>query len=136
MQVDMLLPDTSTPEQFEAGLNAVLKDVAPAEIKPPTILARLTRVRIVLKKFRAKGYSAQQIATALRQPPFGLQVSASLVRKAISGRPKKPVQYRAIFPVPAPAAAVMPPQPAPKPSLPVRKPSLPLSQPANTGAPR
>lgn len=97
--------DTFTPQQFEASIADALKGVAPADVKPPTLLERLVKFRSVLKKYRAKGYTAQQIATALRQSPLGLDVSPSLVRKATNGgRKKTPVKYEAIFPTEAPAA--------------------------------
>lgn len=80
----MPLDANLSPEQFEALLREAAKGVAPAELKPPTLLKRLMPYRKTLLKFKEEGYSSVQIAEFLKKPAIDIDASPSMLRTLLA----------------------------------------------------
>ena len=76
-------------QQIDAVFTEVLKDEAPAEVKAVPMADRLAPYRKKLIQYHHLGYSSQQLVKVMAHPKIGIQVSASFLRKFVSGSGKR-----------------------------------------------
>lgn len=98
----MPLTSTTTPEQFATAFATALAGQTPANPPPMALTALLGRHRRTLQQYAAKGYSAEQIAAALKHPDINVTIGAQTVKRILSAgkakRRREPIHYTARLP--------------------------------------
>lgn len=80
---------TLTVDQFNAALEAVTKDIVPAEVPTQTVLTQLMAYRPTLLAYRKKGYSVRQLVAFLADPRIGIKASRATVQRALGTNAKR-----------------------------------------------
>ena len=102
---------TATPtDQFAKEITKTLTGVAPAAVPVDVLLAPH---RKFLTELRAKGYTNEQLAAALKQSAYQLDIKPMVLGRVINGLPSKPrrrpIKYKINIPlkVVPPASAMV-----------------------------